>query len=97
MVKGYHNTTVDEIAKGAGLSTGIAYRYFKNKKELLLAALSFSFENIKDIAGVSEEDFITNDISGILNAFEHIHTWITGLMKMNLNICVRKRSGLSES
>ncbi len=73
MVKGYHNTTVDEIAKGAGLSTGIAYRYFKNKKELLLAALSFSFENIKDIAGVSEEDFITNDISGILNAFEHIH------------------------
>ena len=73
MVKGYHNTTVDEIAKGAGLSTGIAYRYFKNKKELLLAALSFSFENIKDIAGVSEEDFIANDISGILNAFEHIH------------------------
>ncbi len=72
--KGYHNTTVDEIAKGAGLSTGIAYRYFKNKKELLLAALSFSFENIKDIAGVSEEDFIADDISSILSAFERIHT-----------------------
>lgn len=71
--KGYHNTTVDEIAKGAGLSTGIAYRYFKNKKELLLAALSYAFENIKDIAGVSEEDFIADDISGILNAFERIH------------------------
>ena len=74
MEKGYHNTTVDEIAKGAGLSTGIAYRYFKNKKELLLATLSFSFENIKDIAGVSEEDFIADDISGILSAFERIHT-----------------------
>ena len=72
--KGYHNTTVDEIAKGAGLSTGIAYRYFKNKKELLLATLSFSFENIKDIAGVSIEDFIADDISGILSAFERIHT-----------------------
>ena len=74
MEKGYHDTTVDEIAKGAGLSTGIAYRYFKNKKELLLAALSFSFENIKDIAGVSEEDFIADDISSILTAFERIHT-----------------------
>jgi AcrR family transcriptional regulator len=74
MEKGYHDTTVDEIAKGAGLSTGIAYRYFRNKKELLLAALSFSFENIKDIAGVSEEDFIADDISSILTAFERIHT-----------------------
>ncbi len=73
MKKGYHSTTVDEIAKGAGLSTGIAYRYFKNKKELLLAALSFSFENIKNIAGVSEEDFIADDISSILTAFERIH------------------------
>ena len=74
MEKGYHNTTVDEIAKGAGLSTGIAYRYFKNKKELLLAALNFAFESIKDIAGVSEEDFIADDISGMLTAFERIHT-----------------------
>ncbi len=74
MEKGYHSTTVDEIAKGAGLSTGIAYRYFKNKKELLLAALSFAFENIKDIAGISEEDFTADDISGILAAFERVHT-----------------------
>ena len=31
--KGYHNVTVDEIAKAAEVSTGIAYRYFKNKKD----------------------------------------------------------------
>ena len=40
-VKGYHSTTVDEIAKNAGLSTGVAYRYFKNKKDLLLEAISY--------------------------------------------------------
>lgn len=39
--QGYHNTTVDEIAKYAGLSTGIAYRYFKNKKELLLKTVEY--------------------------------------------------------
>ena len=38
--KGYHKTTVDEIAAEAGLSTGIAYRYFKNKKDILLSVIN---------------------------------------------------------
>jgi len=37
-----------------------------------VAALTFSFENIKDIAGGSEEDFIADDISSILTAFENL-------------------------
>ena len=53
--KGYHNVTVDEIAKAAGLSTGIAYRYFKNKKELLLAGLEYTFQNIREITGTQFE------------------------------------------
>lgn len=71
--KGYYKTTVDEIAKKAGLSTGIAYRYFKNKKELLLAALEYSFDHIKEFAGVSETNFYSGDIEEILAAFEKIH------------------------
>ncbi len=47
---GYHGTTVDEIAAEAGVSTGIAYRYFRNKKDLLLSALEFASKGIKDIA-----------------------------------------------
>lgn len=71
--KGYHNTTVDEIAKGAGVSTGIAYRYFKNKKELLTEALTFYFEKIEDLVGISAESLFANDISAILAAFAEIH------------------------
>ena len=44
--KGYHDSTVDEIAKRAGLSVGTAYRYFKDKKEILLASLEYSFSRI---------------------------------------------------
>lgn len=33
--KGYHSTTVDEIAAEAGVSTGIACRCFRNEKDLL--------------------------------------------------------------
>ena len=54
--KGYHNTTVDEIAKKAEVSVGTAYRYFKDKKELLLAALEYGFTHIAEFADVSETD-----------------------------------------
>lgn len=37
--KGYHNVTTDDIAKAAGVSTGIVYHYFKDKKDILLVGL----------------------------------------------------------
>lgn len=77
-VKGYNRTTVDEVALHAGLSTGTAYRYFRNKKDLLLEALKFAFENIGEIAGVSEADLWGDGISGVLTAFERIHTEYRG-------------------
>ncbi len=36
---GYHNTNTAEIAKRAGVSTGIVYGYFKDKKDILLTVL----------------------------------------------------------
>lgn len=50
---GYHNITVDKIAAAAGVSTGSAYRYFRNKKEMLLAALAYHYENIQDFFGIT--------------------------------------------
>jgi len=36
--KGYHNTNTAEIAKLAGVSTGIVYNYFADKKDIFIAA-----------------------------------------------------------
>ena len=36
---GYHNTNTAEIAKKAGVSTGIVYQYFKDKYDILLEGL----------------------------------------------------------
>ena len=33
--KGYHDSTMDDIAKEVGVSKGALYQYFKNKKEIL--------------------------------------------------------------
>jgi len=36
--RGLHNTTLEEVAKEAGISKGTIYLYFKNKEELFVAA-----------------------------------------------------------
>lgn len=37
--KGFYHTNTNEIAKEAGVSTGIVYHYFKDKKAIFLAAI----------------------------------------------------------
>ena len=37
--KGFHNTTIKQIAEAAGISKGLMYNYFKSKKALLEAII----------------------------------------------------------
>ncbi|MDO5557772.1 MAG: TetR/AcrR family transcriptional regulator [Clostridia bacterium] len=37
--KGYYNTNTAEIAKAAGVSTGIVYQYFKDKHDILIEGI----------------------------------------------------------
>ncbi len=76
--KGYHNVTMDEIAEESGLSTGIAYRYFKNKKDLLLNSLEYAFENINSLTDTSEDTLsrfnnTEETLSYALEQFEALH------------------------
>ena len=41
---GYHGTNTAEIAKRAGVSTGIVYGYFNDKKDILTSALEIYIE-----------------------------------------------------
>lgn len=42
---GYYNTNTAQIAKQAGVSTGIVYGYFKDKRDILLDVLAIYAEN----------------------------------------------------
>jgi AcrR family transcriptional regulator len=46
--KGYYNFTIRDIAKEAGLSTGLVHYYFKDKEELLITLLKFMNNNLRD-------------------------------------------------
>lgn len=44
--KGYYNTNTAEIAKAAGVSTGIVYNYFKDKHDILLEGIKLYANDI---------------------------------------------------
>lgn len=44
--KGYYNTNTAEIAKAAGVSTGIVYNYFKDKHDILIEGIKLYANNI---------------------------------------------------
>ncbi len=54
--KGYHNTNTAEIAKRAGVSTGIVYNYFTDKKAIFIAVLDYFATNMNEDAF---SDFLT--------------------------------------
>lgn len=44
--RGYFNTNTAEIAKEAGVSTGIVYGYFHDKRDIMLEVLDIYIENV---------------------------------------------------
>lgn len=43
---GYYSTTTVDIAKRAGVSTGIVYGYFQDKRDILICVLQIYIENV---------------------------------------------------
>ncbi|HWP96005.1 MAG TPA: TetR/AcrR family transcriptional regulator [Syntrophomonadaceae bacterium] len=60
--KGFTNTTIQDIANGAGLAKGTMYEYFKSKDDLFIQALKFQAKHIDE----NTLDAIMNE-SGFIN------------------------------
>lgn len=69
--RGYHNVTTDDIAKAAGVSTGIVYHYFNDKRDVIVTALEeFGdefFEKIVNIYKVGEGSNEIEDFEVFIN------------------------------
>lgn len=65
--KGYYNTNTAEIAKNAGVSTGIVYQYFKDKHDIFILGLEKYGDTIfYPIPDFSKENIDKNDFPKIL-------------------------------
>ena len=65
--KGYYNTNTAEIAKNAGVSTGIVYQYFKDKHDILIEALKKYADNIfYPMLNIPAKEFNKNNLDEII-------------------------------
>ena len=65
--KGYYNTNTAEIAKNAGVSTGIIYQYFKDKHDIFIEALKKFADNIFfPMLDIPLKDFNKNNLNEIV-------------------------------
>jgi len=54
--KGFHQTTMEEIGQEADLSPGVAYRYFENKEDIILATIQDSLDRAGHLYDSDEVD-----------------------------------------
>ncbi|WP_160718938.1 TetR/AcrR family transcriptional regulator [Bacillus sp. USDA818B3_A] len=72
--KGYENTTAKDIAAHAGVATGTFYRYFSDKRQLLMSLLKNQIETYlpPDINWISN-DPVSTLASSLENHYNRIH------------------------
>ena len=66
--RGYYNTTIQSIAREAGISVGLVYQYFREKDDVLFLAL-------KDVLETYETE-IPRALEGIAHPLERLRTAI---------------------
>ena len=65
--EGYYKTNTAKIAKEAGVSTGIVYQYFKDKRDIFLAGLSKYADNVfYPMLNMSDFSFNKENLSDII-------------------------------
>lgn len=58
---GFHSTTINHIAKHAGISKGLMYNYFESKEALLTAIISRSLKEIYTYFDINRDGYLTTD------------------------------------
>lgn len=65
---GYYNTDTAKIAKEAGVSTGIIYQYFKDKRDIFMAGLEKYADSIfYPIMNFDETKFKKKELPAVIN------------------------------
>jgi len=77
--KGYHDATMDDVAKEVGVSKGALYSYFKSKEDLLK---EITLEGHQALRTILRE---TSKCNNLEDAVEKVYTMVTKKYKGNLH------------
>lgn len=79
--KGYSATSINMIAKKAGISKGLIYNYFESKEELITTILNSGIDEVLSVFDTNNDGVLTDDefVYFIEETFEilksNIHFW----------------------
>ena len=77
-IKGYHATSISQIAEKAGISKGLLYNYYKNKEHLLDSVIMKVYDEIMRIVQMSENLPAEKQIEQmIIQTIDHLKKNIT--------------------
>jgi AcrR family transcriptional regulator len=59
--KGFHATSMSQVAEKAGISKGLAYNYFKSKQEILDSIIKTGFDSVYANFDLNHDGILTED------------------------------------
>ena len=59
--RGFHATSISQIAKKAGISKGLAYNYFESKKDILDELITHGFDSIFQGFDINKDGILTKE------------------------------------
>ena len=77
--KGYHDATMDDVAKEVGVSKGALYSYFKSKEDILKEIYLQSHQTLRTIINSACQKH------NLAQALEEVYTLVTETYKGNLH------------
>lgn len=76
--KGYHGTTVADVANEAGLSSAYVFRLFVNKQGLFISALRLCFEQVQGALATGAATAQSDDSESVLDAMGQTYAQLIG-------------------
>ncbi len=74
--KGFHGTSISDIAKDAGISKGLAYNYFDSKQDIIEALFKQAFD---------EAEFLFDGLNSLKDPYEKLKFMIEASFDMTMN------------
>lgn len=82
--KGYTNTSMSDIIKASGLSSGSIYSHFTGKEDILTTAINERLENVKKLYAALPEGAGPQDILGTIHTNQMINENFSAMLRIRL-------------
>lgn len=82
--RGYTNTSMSDIIKASGLSSGSIYSHFTGKEDILVSAINERLENVKNLYAALPESAGPQDILEIIYTNQMVNENFSAMLRIRL-------------